>query len=117
MAKEPAKTLPGAENMPGADDEKSVSETKDLVCYTGCSVNLGRASDADEGAQPERAFLREGETVNVPMQKKLGVKNVKNLVAQGRLVAADSDAARYINNKVAKLRAVNTTEAREGETR
>ena len=120
MAKEPAQTLPGADNMPGADNKKSddaKAASKDLVCYTGCSVNVGLGSDDDEGAQPDKVFLKAGETVNVAAQKKLGTKNVKNLVAMGRLVPADSDEARYIKDKVAKLKAQNTTEAKEGETR
>ncbi len=118
MTKSPAKDLPGAENMPGAEeDTKATSKTKDLVCYTSCSVNVGRKSDDDEGAQPQRVSLSEGETVNVAAQKKLGTKNVRNLIAMGRLVDADSSEAKYIKDKVAKLRAGNTTEAAAGETR
>ncbi len=116
MAKQPT-DLPGADNMPGKDDKKAEGGSKDYVCYTGCSVNLGLPNGGDEGEQPKRAFIKEGETVNTAMQNKLGGKNVRNLIAMGRLVEADSPEAAYIKEKVAKIGGQNTTEAKEGQTR
>lgn len=105
MADKPA-ALPGADKMPGADqasDSKANTVSGDLVCYTGCSVNVGfDPNDESEKRKPRRVSLSPGETVDKAKRAELGTNNVKNLVAMGRLVPADSNEAVYIKDKVAK---------------
>jgi hypothetical protein len=90
--------LPGADKMPGGEKAAKADKATPKVCYNGCSINLGGHDDND--GKPKLMSLVPGQDVTVAMQKEIGSQNMKNLMAMGRLVEADSTEAEYIKRKV-----------------